>query len=74
MTWEIGMRTAMAWAVTGALALSGCGADVSGAAATTAAMEAQAASQAQAQQVQIQKNLNAAMQAGQQATASAAEQ
>ena len=54
--------------------LAGCGADVSGAAATTAAMEAQAASQAKAQEAQIQKDLNAAMQAGQQATASAAEQ
>ena len=65
------MRTAMAWAVTGALGLGGCGADVSGAAATTAAMEAQAASQAKVQEAQIQKDLNAAMQAGQQATASA---
>jgi hypothetical protein len=37
-------------------------------------MEAQAASQAKAQEAQIQKDLNAAMQAGQQATASAAEQ
>ena len=68
------MRTAMAWAVTGALGLGGCGADISGAAANTAAMEAQAASQAKAQEAQIQKDLNAAMQAGQQATASAAEQ
>ncbi|MCO5975129.1 hypothetical protein [Ideonella oryzae] len=65
------MRTGMAWTVMGALALGGCGADVSGAAATTAAMEAQAASQAKAQEAQIQKDLNAAMQAGQQATASA---
>lgn len=50
---------------------AGCGADVSGAAATTAALEAQAASQAKAQEAKIQKDLNAAMQAGQQATASA---
>ncbi len=53
---------------------AGCGADVAGAAATTATLEAQAASQAKAQEAQIQKNLNAALQADQQATASAADQ
>ena len=53
--------------------LSGCGAEVAGAAATTAALQATQARQAKAAQQQIETQLGEALKAGE-ARASAAEQ
>ncbi len=54
-------------------ALSGCGAEVAGAAATASGLVATSAKQAQTQQAQVLNKLNAALDAGAARAASAAD-
>jgi hypothetical protein len=60
-------------AVLAALALSGCGAEVAGAAATVGAMQADQARQAQAQRTQVVDGFRSAQDAGVARAASAAD-
>ena len=66
------MRVHLVTMIAAALALAGCGAEVAGTAATVGKLQTEQAQQALKQQEQITKNLGAALQAGQAATASAA--